>query len=728
MNLPPEFEYRSARALLPQERAVLEEWLLYEPLPAPPVDHPELALSFDREADAFGRNLGFGPGRGELAPVSHPEADVPAVLPDQPMPARMLNEFVYCPRLFYYEYVEGVFMESADTERGKAVHARVDKGDGEIPVSRKIKRKKKKADEGESLLPVDAEAEGKKGDEGSGREAEGDGEKAGKEEGQQQTIHSCSVMLSSERLGVVAKMDLIEVHMSTSPGELDLLTPRSVTPVDYKVGAPRQGAEGNELWDADKMQLGLQMLILRDQGYVCDEGVIYYRATKQRVRLAMTAELEAWILSQIAAARVTARGGIPEPLVNSPKCVRCSLAPVCLPDETRLLAAARTSRVEVMSAPVDRAGVGPGSVAVEVGAIRRLIAARDDARALYLNTPGLRVGCKDELLAVKDGEVVMDEVRVRDVTHVALFGNIQLSTQAVHLLCEHDIPIAWFSMGGWFYGLTRGHSMKNVFTRIEQFRAAGDARRCLELARRFVHGKIRNQRTQLMRNHVEVPEAVSLKLKRASQDALVAGSLESLLGIEGAAAALYLQNFSGMIKVNDDDDELPGLEDAERSQTEKPDFTFDFTKRTRRPPTDPVNALLSLAYSLLAKDCTIAAHAVGFDPYVGFYHQPRFGRPALALDLMEEFRPLIAESTVLTALNNRMILPTHFVRAGDAVNLTAQGRKIFFQAYEQRMCSLITHPVFDYRVSYRRVLELQARLLARHLTGEIPEYIPMVTR
>ena len=189
-----------------------------------------------------------------------------------------------------------------------------------------------------------------------------------------------------------------------------------------------------------------------------------------------------------------------------------------------------------------------------------------------------------------------------------------------------------------------------------------------------------------------------------------------------------------MIKVGDDDleDEIPNLEVSKsgeaRRKAEKAEFSFDFTQRRRRPPTDPVNALLSLAYSLLAKDCTIAALAVGFDPYVGFYHQPRHGRPALALDLMEEFRPLVAESVVLTAINNRMINAGHFVRAGDAVNLTAMGRKAFFQAYEQRMNALITHPVFDYKVSYRRVLELQARLLARYLTGEIPDYVPMVTR
>ena len=119
---------------------------------------------------------------------------------------------------------------------------------------------------------------------------------------------------------------------------------------------------------------------------------------------------------------------------------------------------------------------------------------------------------------------------------------------------------------------------------------------------------------------------------------------------------------------------------------------------------------------------------MGFDPYVGFYHQPRFGRPAMALDLMEEFRPLIAESVVLTAINTRMVTPHDFVAAGQAVNLTPTGRKKFLLAYEQRMNSLLTHPLFDYKVSYRRALELQARILAKALTGEIPAYVPLTTR
>ncbi len=132
--------------------------------------------------------------------------------------------------------------------------------------------------------------------------------------------------------------------------------------------------------------------------------------------------------------------------------------------------------------------------------------------------------------------------------------------------------------------------------------------------------------------------------------------------------------------------------------------------------------------TVLAKECTLAAYAVGFDPYIGFYHQPRFGRPALALDVMEEFRPIIAESAVLTAINNRHLTLDDFITAGRAVNLNTAGRKKFFNVFEQRMTSEITHPDFKYTVCYRRALELQFRILARVLTGEIPAYIPFKNR
>jgi len=629
-----------------------------------------------------------------------PVTPLPATVPPKPLdpiPARMLNEFVYCPRLFYYEHVEGVFVENADTVRGASIHQRVDSGKGDLPPAAK---------------PQDKPT----GDE---KQADGDGE----------TIHSRSVTLGSERLGVIAKLDLVEVRGTLSGGgQGDLFTAREVVPVDYKAGAPREGRDVNELWPTDQMQLGLQILLLRENGYECQEGVIYYRATKQRVRFILTAERESWVRTQIELARQTMIGPMPPPLVASPKCKRCSLAPVCLPDETVMLARREPEPLLVREGGLLSPPNEPVVSAPPPEPPRRLMAARDDKRALYLNSPGLRVGRKDETLTVKDEDTLIEEVRLNDVSHVALFGNIQLTTQAIQGLCDAEIPVTYFSGGGWFYGLTHGHGLKNVFLRIEQFRLARDEAFALRLARAFVNGKIRNHRTLLMRNHIEAPAGTVNRLRQAAQDALAADSLEQLLGIEGAAAAAYFEQFSGMLKISDPlDDEIPGAE-VERDPTEKRQLTFDFSTRHRRPPTDPVNALLSLAYSVLSKDCTIAAAAVGFDPYIGFYHQPRFGRPALALDLMEEFRPLIAESAVLTAINNRMVTPDDFVAAGNAVNLTPAGRKKFFLAYEQRMTGLLTHPLFDYKVSYRRALELQARILAKTLTDEIPEYVPLTTR
>lgn len=257
---------------------------------------------------------------------------------------------------------------------------------------------------------------------------------------------------------------------------------------------------------------------------------------------------------------------------------------------------------------------------------------------------------------------------------------------------------------------------KNVALRRSQFRLADSAWFPLSLARTLVAGKIRNQRTMMQRNHIE-PKSLSLaSMKGQAERAERAPDLETLLGIEGYAARVYFEEFAGMIKPGDDP-EAPAA-----------DFSFDFEGRNRRPPRDPVNALLSLAYSMLAKDLTIACYAVGFDPYMGFYHQLRHGRPGLALDLMEPFRPLIAESAVLSAINTRMVTEKDFVRAGGAVALTPSGRKGFFRAYELRMDSVVTHPLFEYRVSYRRLLEIQVRLLARVIEGEIFAYPVFVTR
>jgi CRISPR-associated protein Cas1 len=163
---------------------------------------------------------------------------------------------------------------------------------------------------------------------------------------------------------------------------------------------------------------------------------------------------------------------------------------------------------------------------------------------------------------------------------------------------------------------------------------------------------------------------------------------------------------------------------AERSS----EWSFDFERRSRRPPADPVNALLSYAYSLLARSVAVTVSAVGMDPFRGFYHQSRYGRPALALDLMEPFRPLIADSAVLMAINNGEIGLQDFVRAGGAVNLNERGRRAFIAAFERRMGQEITHPVFGYSAQYRQIVEIQCRLLGRHLLGEVERYPNFTTR
>ena len=600
----------------------------------------------------------------------------PANLPDY-LPARMLNEFVYCPRLFYYEWVEGVFAHNRETVEGEIRHQKLDQGKGELADA------------------ADLAAGG-------------------------ETVNSRSVELASERHGLIAKMDLVEAE-----GDL-------VTPIDYKRGSPREDESGALVaWDPDRIQLAVQAMVLRENGYRCEEAIVYYVATKQRVRIPIDDKLLAETLDYLDRARQLAVSGlIPLPLVDSPKCPRCSLVGICLPDET--LAAAERMEAEPSSRQLmlfDANGNGKPPSSKEEGDVRRLVPARDDLRPLYLNTQGLFVGKSGNVLKIKEKEKVVQEVRIGELCQLNLYGNIQLSTQAIQALCENEVPIAYFSMGGWFYGITQALGVKNIFLRREQFRLADVPAYSLRLSRELVVGKIRNQRTMLQRNHVEPPPQALAMLKCMCEQAEQAEAMDELLGIEGNAARVYFENFAGMIKRGGDDaDPATNGASAQEKPCDKDEFNFDFSNRNRRPPRDPVNALLSLAYSMLAKDLTIVTQAVGFDPYQGFYHQPRFGRASLALDLMEPFRPLIADSAVLSAINTRMVGAGDFVRAGQSVALTPTGRKAFFRAYEQRMDSLVTHPMFGYRVNYRRILEIQTRLLARVLTGELRDYPVFITR
>jgi CRISPR-associated protein Cas1 len=549
------------------------------------------------------------------------------------LPVRMLNEFTYCPRLGYLEWVQGEFADSDDTVEGRYHHRNVDR----------VRQRRRPDDHGDHEV---------------------------------QKIHERSVWLGSEALGLSAKIDLLE-------GE-----GRRVTPVDYKRGKRPHVPRG--AYEPELVQLCAQGLLLRDHGYQCDEGILFFVGSRERVRVAFDDDLVSQTVRLAAAMRaVAAADQIPPPLVDSPKCPRCSLVGICLPDEVRHLTG------------VDGTATPP----------RPLVPARDDALPLHVQHPGARVRKDGDVLQVVADDTVIGEARLAETSQVVLFGAAHVTTPVVQELCQRGIPLSYLSSGGWFYGITHGMSHKNVDLRRRQYASASDPSRSLALARRFVQAKIANGRTLVRRNHPaphdELLDDLKADIRRAGQ----AEALEILLGVEGNAAHRYFVAFGEMLR--------PG--DGETT-------TFDLASRNRRPPRDPVNALLSLAYAMLAREWTVVLFSVGFDPYLGFYHQPRYGRPALALDLMEEYRPLIADSLVLTVVNNGELGAEHFVRGLGAVSLTPAGRRKFIEAYERRMSQEITHPVFGYRISYRRVLEVQARLLARYLNEEIPDYPAFTTR
>ena len=537
------------------------------------------------------------------------------------VPARMVNEFSYCARLFHLEWVQSVFEGNADTAEGQWRHRAVDKQADLVPEPERIDELRR----------------------------------------------ATSVMLGSETLGLVAVIDLLE--------PLD----GKVVPVDTKKGRP---PTHDVAWEPEMVQLCVQGLLLREHGYDCDEGVLYFAETRERRTVPFSPELIDRTLELIQQLKIVAlEEAPPPPLVDSPKCPRCSLVGICLPDETNTLAG--------------RSLAPP----------RRLTPRDGASRPMYVTEQGGYVGLKEGRVQVTRKGELLGEARLIDVSQVNVYGNAQVTTQLLRELFKREVPVMWFSYGGWFSGLAEGLPAKNVELRVRQAALARQAG--LPIARHVVYGKIRNCRTLLMRNSRERDQSVVDSLKSLADKALTAERVESLLGIEGAAARLYFSQFSSMLRN---------------------DMDFDFEGRNRRPPKDPVNCLLSFLYSLIIKDLTAVTYGVGFDPYLGFYHRPRFGRPALALDLAEEFRPLLGDSLAIALINNGEVSTSDFVVRAQGVSLTQEGRKATIRGYERRLDSEVTHPIFGYKVTYRRVLEVQARLLAAHLMGEIPSYTAFKTR
>ena len=551
------------------------------------------------------------------------------------LPARMLNEFVYCPRLAYLEWVQGEWADSGETIEGRAAHRRTDQTQGSLPEADELSGDKR--------------------------------------------LHARSVTLSDTELGIIGKLDLIE-----GDGSL-------VTPVDYKRG--KRPHIARHAYSPERVQIGAQILLLRANGYTAEHGVIYFAGSRERVTVAYDADLAHETEQAIHGLRLMAASGhIPPPLEDSPKCIRCSLNSICLPDEVTWLRGA---------------GETP----------RPLAATRADALPLIVQSNGARIGKSGETLSIttrdeSDGEH-RTRARLGEVSQVVLMGNVSLTTPALHELMRREIPVSWHSYGGWFLGHTHGTGHRNVEVRTAQYRASFDEAFALRFARDLVAAKITNARTLIRRNAPADarPDEILAALQRDRRATREVERMDQLLGIEGTAANRAFSAWPLLLRPNDDET-----------------GAFQPANRNRRPPTDPVNAVLSFLYAMLVRTWTVALSAVGLDPYRGFYHQPRYGRPALALDMMEPFRPLLADSVALQLINTGELKADAFVTRAGAVNLKPAGRKAVVAAYERRLDQEITHPVFGYRISYRRLMEVQARLLGRHLQGEVQVFPHIVPR
>jgi CRISPR-associated exonuclease Cas4/CRISPR-associated protein Cas1 len=560
------------------------------------------------------------PVQGEL-PLHAPPAAEDEVL----VPARMVNEWVYCPRLAFLEWAQGEWAPNADTAAGVRAHRATEAGRAPpLPAAEEITEDLK--------------------------------------------LKTRRLLLSSERLGLTAEIDVLEAQDG------------KVTPVDVKVGKRPHVAEGAYL--PERVQVAVQGLLLREAGYSCDEGALWFAESRERVAVPLTEDLVAETLAAASGLRLAvASGRIPPPLDHSPKCPRCSLLPICLPDEVNWF---RRGAIPRTPPPAAR-----------------------PALPLYVQTPGARVGKKDATLNVsvegeKDRAVALDEI-----SELILAGPVSLTTPAMHELLRREIPVSWSSSGFWFLGAT-GSGPRSAAIRQAQYALANDPVRRLAFARVLTAAKIKNQRTFLRRNWRGEDGARGPVIDRL---AIIAGKTDraadasELLGLEGEAAALYFRA-------------LPNL--FTEAVAALPAFNFE--RRNRRPPADPVNACLSLCYALLTRTFVAAVTTVGLDPWKGLHHVERPGRPALALDLIEPYRPILADSTVLMALNNGELSPGDFVHAAGGCNLRPGARRRLIEGYERRLDQESTHPVFGYQLSMRRMIQVQARLFARWLLGEIPDY------
>lgn len=473
-----------------------------------------------------------------------------------------------------------------------------------------------------------------------------------------------AVDVASERLGIVGRCDTVEYD---DTGTATVVEHKS-TPVRRRPIVTKPMI----------VQLTLQVEALRETGVNVGGAAVYFTEHRTRVPVRIGHdEVEAAHTHVKQTTETLAASTAPQPLEDDPRCIRCSHAGVCLPDERTL--------TEVR---------------------RRVLVADPDTQVLHLTTPGARAYTRAGRIRVQHRDQELTSVPMERVQALVLHGNVDTSAGLLRELLWRQVPVLWCSSSGRVTGWAVPAHSPNGPSRVRQHVVSDHGH--LGLAREFVRAKIGNQATML-RRHGSASESVTI-LRQLQRRAATANSITELYGIEGDAAARYFDNFATML--------APFL--RERG--------LGFTTRTRRPARDPVNAALNFSYGLLLGDLIRAIVACGLDPHAGFLHSSGRNKPALALDLCEEFRAPVADSVVLGAFNNGELRVSDFTTITGSTQLRPTGRSTLIAAYERRVSTTFQHPTFGYSVTWRRAMEIQARLVLGVLDGTQPSYKGIVIR
>lgn len=429
--------------------------------------------------------------------------------------------------------------------------------------------------------------------------------------------------------------------------------------------------------DAMRIQLALQAMCLQEMGYNIAGTQIFFTSHHRRVDVELTSADFHDAECAIKGTRALANSDVaPEPFEDSPRCMYCSHVGICLPDERK-------------SEPVNR----------------RIVVKSPDYQVTHIATPGAKLYVRSgRMIASKAGEEIAS-IPIETISALEVHGNCDLSSALIRELLWRNVPILWCSGTGRFYGWAQSSYGPNGQVRVRQHVASETGR--LGLAREFIATKIHNQRILLRRS--DNTNEVLPRLKELEKTVKNVNLWQDVLGLEGEAASLYFSQFSQLIKP--DKREL-----------------WQWQGRARRPAPDALNSMLDYSYALLLADCVKAIIACGLDPHAGFIHSSKRNKPALALDLMEEFRAPIADSVVQTVVNNGEVKPSGFTEILGSVRMDDCTRKSLIGAYERRMETQIVHPVFGYKASWRRVVEIQARMILGYLDGTQSEYHGMRIR